>query len=124
MQEAVLPKIKNLKVRLYAIWTPSYTTDSNQEWIDKGMAIFKGSTVKHYWDKDQKVAGTDGFGSLVTLPRDAPIAYDVYMIFAKGVLWKEKPPVPTEYLHQVYDDGKWFEPDKFVALLKKELQRR
>lgn len=79
--------------------------------------------VTQYWDGDSKIAGTDGYGEMIKLPRDAPIAYDVYFYFGKDSVWGDKPPMPKDYLHQVFDDGKWFDPPVFNEWIKKELAR-
>jgi hypothetical protein len=117
VQEQVLEKLPNAKMAVYVVWVPSYSTD-NFEFTKKGMAIFKDKRVKQYWDGDLRIAGEKGYGSMISLPRDAPIAYDVYMYFKKGVMWGEKPPKPIDYMHQVFDDGKWFDPKKFVDAVK------
>lgn len=119
MQESVLPKLSDPTIAVFVVWTPSYTTDNNSDWVKKGMAIFKDKRVKQYWDEGQLVAGTEGYGKILDLPRDAPLAYDVYLWFGRQAEWKDKPPMPLGVLHQIADDGRWFEAEKLVEIVKK-----
>lgn len=105
---------------VFVVWAPSYTTD-NTGFAETGAKIFKDKRVKQYWDQKVEVSG--GYGKLIPLPRDAPLAYDVYFYFAKNQVWEDTLPMPKEYMHQVFDDGKWFDPEKFMELVKAELKQ-
>jgi hypothetical protein len=120
VQEQVLMKSPNLDFKAYVLWTPSYTTD-NGPFVEKGMAIFKDKRVAQYWDTGAKIAAE--YGKTIELPRDAPLAYDVYFLFGKQQLWESAAPKPLDYMHQVFDDGKWFDPPKFLDLIKAELKK-
>lgn len=115
----MLTKLEDPQLAVFVVWTPSYTTDDNSEWVKKGMSIFKDKRVKQYWDEGQAVAGTGGYGKILDLPRDAPLAYDVYMWFKRDTEWAQTPPKPEGMLHQIADDGRWFEAEKLVAAVKK-----
>lgn len=121
VQTQVLEKMKDAPFKVFVVWSPSYTVD-NTEYAVKGAAIFKDKRVTQYWDAGLPIS--KAYGELIKLPRDAPLAYDVYYVFRKGQEWKEKtPPMPVEHMHQVYDDGRWFDPPKFVDFIKAELKR-
>lgn len=119
VQSQIFPKLKDDSISAYVVWTPSYGTDYT-ELAKEGSTYFsKDKRIKQYWDTKQTIALA--YGSKVKLPRDAPVAYDVYFIFPKGQEWAEQVPMPKHYMHQVIDDPLWFDPKKFLQWIK-ELQ--
>lgn len=104
---------------VFVVWSPSYSADNTALALE-GAAIFKDKRVKQYWDAKLEVAGA--YGKVIDLPRDAPLAYDVYFYFPKGQEWKDSVPMPKDYRHQVFDDGKWFDPAEFRKLIEAELE--
>lgn len=113
--------MKDAPLKVFVVWSPSYTVD-NTDYAAKGAAIFKDKRVTQYWDEGLKIA--QAYGEMIKLPRDAPLAYDVYYYFGKKQVWDgDKPPMPVDYMHQVFDDGKWFDPPTFVEMIKKELAK-
>ncbi len=71
--------------------------------------------VAHYWDPDQRV-GTAFQPHIADLGSPA---WDVWMLFAPGVLWEgEAPPQPTWWEHQLTGLGLEelrLDPDRFAA---------
>ena len=54
--------------------------------------------VQHYWTDDQRVG--EMFQSPLGL-KDEP-AWDVYLVYAPGILWRgSTPPKPTYFMHQL-----------------------
>ncbi|MBX3120225.1 MAG: hypothetical protein KF784_14260 [Fimbriimonadaceae bacterium] len=115
MQSQIFPQLKDDDISAYVIWTPSYGTD-NATLAEEGFGYFKDKRVKQYWDTKQNIALA--YGAKIKLPRDAPLAYDVYFIFPKGQEWGEQVPIPKHYMHQVIDGPLWFDPKKFLQWIR------
>ncbi len=106
---------------MFVVWTSVYGTD-NTGLAKEGAAILSDKRVTNYWEPDP---GTClAFGKLVELPRDAPLAYDVYFIYPPGPVWSDdKPPKPKEWMHQILDDPRFMDGNKFRAMVEAELAR-
>ena len=102
------------------MWTNAYGTD-DQTLAKKGVGIVRDSRVRHYWDAKAEIALD--FGKVVKVPRDSPLAYDVYFVYGSGIEWKDDAPIPSAYMHQILDGDQFFEPKKFVELIKKEISK-
>jgi hypothetical protein len=87
----------------------------------QGVALAPDPRVRHYWDKDRSLALD--FGKVVTVPRDSPLAYDVYFVYGAGIEYGKDAPKPTDYYHQILEDERFFEAEKFVKVVEKELAR-
>ena len=64
-------------------------------------AIFSDSRVKHYWDPDRIL------GQMLsrTLHLNAPIAWDVYLVYMLEHLWEtDLPPAPQFWMHQLDEE--------------------
>ena len=101
------------------IWTSAYGTD-NTAYAKEGTKILNDKRVKHYWDSKTELSFA--FGALKKLPRDAPLAYDVFYVYGSGILWDaDIPPDPTDWMHQIIDDERYLQAHKMIAVLKKLL---
>lgn len=120
MQEQVLPKIKDDRLKVFVVWTPAYGTDDNTL-AKQGAALAKDKRTRNYWDAKSELALE--FGKVVTVPRDSPLAYDVYFVYGPGAEYKGAAPKPLTYMHQILEDERFFEPEKFVKVLKAELAK-
>jgi len=71
--------------------------------------------ASRYWDPDRRV----GAAFQTHIAHMASPAWDVWMLFAPGVLWEgESPPEPTWWEHQLsalrgYED-RWLDPERFA----------
>lgn len=118
MQEQVLAKVDSKRLQPYFIWTPAYGTDDDAM-AKQGVGIVKDPRVRHFWDKDRSLALT--FGTVVKVPRDSPLAYDVFFLFGSSIEFKAEAPEPTEYWHQILEDEKYFDAIKIVKEINREL---
>lgn len=119
MQEQVLEKLKDPRLKVFVVWTNVFGTD-NTEFAKLGKKILKDPRVTHYWDGSSEIALK--FGKTVELPRDGPFAYDVYFAYGAGAAWKENLPLPADWLHQIVDDERFLEGPKMLAILNKLLK--
>ncbi len=82
-------------------------------------AYFQEARIHQYWD------GERVFGRLAarSLGLAAPIAWDIYLLFSPGTIWKgEKMPAPDFWMHQLDErPDRFLDPLKLVAEVQKAL---
>jgi len=120
VQSQVFSKVSSDRLRAFIVWTPPYTTDDRTMALE-GARIVTDSRATHYWDAKSE-AGTE-FAKGIVLPRDAPIAYDVYFVYDGKAEWRDKPPKAVAYMHQIVDDERFLDPGKFRELIQAELKK-
>lgn len=80
----------------FTIWVPMLGGTARN--VPDAAAVASDPRVSHYWD------GSNDLGT--TYERILPVAtgpaWDVYMLFAPGVVWKDvDPPKPSFWMHQL-----------------------
>jgi len=111
----VLAKLKSDKPRFFVVWTSVYGAD-NRELAIEGAGILNDPRVKNYYEQKPNVVME--FGKLVELPRDAPLAYDVYFLFNPGDQWESTIPKPADWWHQIIDDARFLDGKKMKARIE------
>jgi hypothetical protein len=117
----VLQKLKDPKPRFFVVWTSVYGTD-NLQFAKEGAKILADPRVTNYYEAKPDVVMA--FGKLVPLPRDTPLAYDVYFLYDGKTLWEKDPPQPYEWWHQVLDDPRFLDGRKMKAKLEELLKAK
>ena len=81
---------------MYAVWEPILKTD-NERAARKATALLDDPRVEHYWVSTRDVGKLfqDPIG-LTTEP-----AWDVYLVYPRGVSWDQSPPRPAFFMHQL-----------------------
>lgn len=72
--------------------------------------------MKNYYEPKPDIVMA--FGKLVPLPRDAPLAYDVYFLYDQKAVWGEALPKPHDWWHQIIDDARFLDGKKMKAGLE------
>ncbi len=93
----MLNKLDAPDLRVYAVWVPIL-------WSDWRFAVSRATTrlpdarVSHYWD----AAGTlvKAYSRILRLSEGRP-AWDVYLVFDRDAEWKDEPPAPQAWMHQL-----------------------
>ena len=99
VQKNIAEKTESEDLALFVVWIPMFPGDSRAK-ATASMKLVPGKRARHYWDAE-KIIGKD-FSSSLELPQDrVPVAWDVYLAFDKGAVWKKTPPVSTQWMHQV-----------------------
>lgn len=117
----MLKKLKDPKPQFFVVWTSVYGTD-NLDMAQEGASILRDPRVKNYYEAKPKVVMD--FGKLVELPRDAPLAYDVYFLYDGKTEWKNTPPKPHEWWHQVIDGPKFLDANDLKIGIEKLLKAK
>lgn len=118
MQEGVLNKLKDDRLRVFVVWTNAYGQDK-PDLIREGQKILNDKRSKHYWDPKSEIAWA--LGKTVKLPRDSPLAYDVYFVFDAEAEWKTETPKAMDWMHRILDDARFLDPKLYLGMVKKEL---
>jgi hypothetical protein len=98
-----MDQVKDESLRAYSVWVPILLTDAERA-VPNATRRLPDNRVIHFWD---------GKGELVEayktiLPtKNAETgeyikAWDVYLVFAPGVEWQDRPPAPSFWMHQLY----------------------
>lgn len=98
MQSEVLEHVESQNLAVYAVWEPILRTDDERS-SRKATILFPDDRVSNYWVDTQSV------GELFQAPIDLTTepAWDVYLVYAPGVVWGEEsgPPRPNFFMHQL-----------------------
>ena len=119
MQEKILNQIDSDKLKVFVVWMPVLPGDSHEQALASMELISDGRTV-HYWDSERKLGGR--YGTVVDLPRGWQLAWDVYFAFDAQTEWKETPPLPADWMHQLADDERRLDGEKLRQSIEKLLR--
>jgi hypothetical protein len=100
VQEKVLSKIDSAKLTVFVVWLPCVDGDSREK-AAEAMKVLTDKRAKHFWDSRSEIG--KAFAEHIKLPKGErlSVAWDYYALFEAGVKWKDSPPAPTEWMHQL-----------------------
>jgi hypothetical protein len=98
VQEKVLDKIANDKLKVFVIWTPRYFGDSLAK-ATASMKLVSDKRAMHFWDGKGWLGKQ--YGKALKLPGSRTFAWDVYFVFDSHANWEKAPPLPIEWMHQL-----------------------
>jgi hypothetical protein len=77
--------------------------------------------VSYFWNGPGDLAQT--YARILKLPEGQP-AWDVYFAFNRGVEWKDEPPVPDYWMHQLHGQAaeRFLNGEKFAEETNKLLK--
>jgi hypothetical protein len=93
----VLDQLKAHDLRVYTVWVPIL-------WSDWRVAVSRATTrlpderVSHFWDAEGALV--KAYSRILQLPGSRP-AWDVYLLFGRDTEWKDEPPTPQDWMHQL-----------------------
>lgn len=96
-------------VAVYVVWSPQL--GATERHVPGATALFPDPRATHYWDPDELVGAlfAPGVGT------DTP-AWDVWMLFDRDAMWREGPPAPAWWEHQLgsLPGDRHLEPKRFA----------
>jgi hypothetical protein len=100
VQEKILNKIDSDKLTVFVVWLPFVDGDS-QEKAAQAMKVLTDKRAKHFWDSQSDIG--NAFAEHIKLPKGQKlaVAWDYYALFEARAKWKEAPPAPAEWMHQL-----------------------
>ena len=98
-----MDQIKNEKLRSYSVWVPILLTDTERA-VPNAATRLTDNRVTHFWDGRRELV--EAYKTILPTKNaqtgEYVKAWDVYLVFAPGVEWKDRPPVPSSWMHQLY----------------------
>ncbi len=117
----MLTKIDNEDLAVHVVWTPVLGSDKRSS-VDRAHKLFiDDPRAVQYWDGDQDLG--KAYGTIVELPNGRELAWDIYFVYAAGVEWGEKPPMPDDWQHQLGRDERSLNGDKLRESIEEILSR-
>lgn len=98
-----MDQVKNEKLRAYSVWVPILVTDAERA-VPNATKRLSDNRVLHFWDSKAELV--EAYKTILPTKNaetgEYIKAWDVYLVFAPGVEWKDQPPVPGFWMHQLY----------------------
>ena len=94
VQRYVLDEIDDEGLRTYVVWGPMLGEETEED-APTGAVFLNDHRSRHYW------TGVHTLAEMLQEPiglEDEP-AWDVFLVFAPGAVWGDRPPVPDYYMH-------------------------
>ena len=97
MQEELLEKHPDAKVKVYALWFSMYPTDRREDWPAE---VLDDARVEHFWD-EEKTVGTFYMDHLETMDAaradgtsgiTGAVLWDAYLVYGPDARWEGTPP--------------------------------
>ncbi len=119
----MLEKINTEQVKVFVVWTPAYPGDSRDK-AEKAVSTIGDERATHFWDGTRKLG--DRYREVLALPELVPTAWDVYFAFDRSAEWKDAPPKPDVWMHQLSILGKdrWLSGERLRSSIEKLLSVR
>jgi len=92
----VLAKLPGASLAVFVAWVPILKTDNEPE--AETVALVGDGRARHFWDAGRLLPPL--FKDVLGLPGRIP-AWDVYLLYAAGVTWGDRPPAPPYWQHQL-----------------------
>ncbi|TDJ68620.1 MAG: hypothetical protein E2O39_12885 [Planctomycetota bacterium] len=92
---AVLAAFPDAPLRVSIVWIEMVPVDDGES-IAEASSLFTDPRVRHYHDVERRAGRAFAEGLLPT-----SVAWDVYLLYEPGLLWIDRPPMPTYWSHQL-----------------------
>jgi hypothetical protein len=102
----VLDKRKDAPLDVLVVWIPAISGDDYAAAV-RSMNKLEDGRVRHYWDGSQTLG--EAFSPVLGIR--ARMAWDVYLLYGADAGWRETPPAPAEWLHQLSGE----DPDRTLS---------
>ena len=99
VQNEVLAKIASEDVAVFVVWVPTFPGDNRQKAL-RARNLLPDPRARHFWDGD--VGLGKRYRDVLSLPESIEVAWDVYSVFDRRAEWKEEPPPPAFWQHQLF----------------------
>jgi len=104
--QTVLDMHKEAPIDALVVWIPAISGDDYAA-ANRSMNKVPDERARHYWDGSQELG--EAFSPLLGIR--SRMAWDVYLLFDKDAEWKDAPPAPAEWLHQLVGE----DPDRKLS---------
>ena len=93
--------VKDDKLRAYSVWVPILLTDAERA-VPNATKRLSDNRVMHLWDGKGELV--EGYKTILPTKNAETGEYikAFYLVFAPGIEWKDQPPAPSFWMHQLY----------------------
>jgi hypothetical protein len=98
--QTVLDKMKEAPLDVLVVWIPAIAGDDYAA-ASRAQSKVVDQRARHYWDGSQALG--DAFSPLLGIR--SQMAWDVYLLYDGNAEWKEAPPAPAAWLHQLVGEN-------------------
>jgi hypothetical protein len=116
VQNGILKSFPHADLGLLVIWIPMMSGDTCEA-AQKAARKFADKRVKQFYDPQQLA----GRAFAKSLGHDDRVAWDIYLFYPPGAQWKDLPPPPEVFMHQLReswaDQRRLFEDEQLKVKL-------
>jgi len=98
-----MASVKDNKFRAYSVWVPILSKDAERAVPDATKRL-PDRRVTHFWEAQGELV--EAYKTILPTKNSETgeyvKAWDVYLLFAPGIEWKDRPPAPSFWMHQLY----------------------
>lgn len=98
--------MKEAPIEVLVVWIPAINGDDYAA-ANRSLNKIVDDRARHYWDGGQELG--DAFSPILGIR--SRMAWDVYLLYGPEADWKDAPPVPAEWLHQLAGE----DPDRKLS---------
>jgi len=111
VQKSIIEANPTSEIMISIVWINRLDGDSEEAANLASEKFVKDNRVNHFFDPEQRVGSAIAENLGVTVEESA---WDIYLFYKPGKEWKELPPIPNEYVHQM-SQNVWADPSKFFS---------
>jgi hypothetical protein len=93
-----MERIPDPNLRAYIVWLPVLWFRAQESAARHEAGRIPDGRAVRFYDPEARVGKV--YSGILNLPRGLP-AWDVYLVFGPEVRWKEGPPAPAYWMHQL-----------------------
>ena len=120
IRDDVVGKINDPRLVAISVFIPMLSGDSVDAARDSAGKLKKVG-IDSFWDGKRDLGKE--FGEAVMLPRGLKVAWDAYFIFGPDAKWQDRAPKPVFWMHQLANDDRFLDGDKFREQTEAELKK-
>ena len=103
VQNEVLEKVDGKDVTAFVVWIPTFPGDNRGKAL-RARNLVPDARARHFWDGKLELGKR--YRGVLSLPEGIEVAWDVYFVFGPDAEWKESPPAPGVWQHQLFGADK------------------
>ena len=109
--KSVLQDFPKADISVSLVWIQMPGFNDSERTAAEIAGTFDDSRVRHFYDPRATHRAGRAFAKGL-IPEGRGPAWDIYFFYEKGLEWRDGPPTPTEWLHQL-SGGRRADPQHF-----------
>ena len=121
IRDEVILKLKDKPLSSFSVFLPMVGGDAKRPAESKAKELAKFG-VRSFWDGQRELGRA--YAKTMQAPKELPVAWDVYFIYGPDAVWKDSPPKPDFWMHQlIEDDELCLDGPKFRIAVEEQLKK-